>query len=107
MKITLQQHGGLAAARRAPLVLDTAELGAQRAQVEALARTVSTQPGSPRPPHPDEMAYTLTIAGDDGTHDIRTMETDASPEFATLVQQVRRSGKPGSVDPSRPGGPSP
>jgi hypothetical protein len=99
MKITLKQYGGLAAAvSRPPLVLDTAELGGQGAEVEALARTVSTQSGSPGSPHPDEPGYTLTIAGDDGTHEISSMGTGASPEFAALVQQIRRSGKAGAVD---------
>lgn len=99
MKITLTQYGGLAAAaRKPPLLLDTAELGEQRGEVEALARTVSMQASSSRPPHPDEPGYTLVISDDEGSREVRSMGTDASPEFASLVQQVRRNGKAGAAD---------
>jgi hypothetical protein len=106
MKITLKQYGGLAAAvRKAPLTLDTAELGERRDEVDSLARTVWAQSGAqaaarsapPRMPHPDEMGYTLTIAGDEGTHEVRSMESAASPELSRLVEQVRRCGKAGTV----------
>ena len=97
MKITLKQHGGLAAAvRRPPLLLDTTELGDQRGEVEGLASTVSAQSIAPGPPHPDEMGYTLIITGDDGTHEVRSTESAASPEFSRLVQHVRRYGKAGA-----------
>jgi hypothetical protein len=99
MKITLRQYGGLAAAVRKPeLVLDTAALGEQRGQVEALARALSARPGSSASPHPDEPGYALTIAGDDGTHEVSSMDTGASEDFAALVQHVRRCGKAGAAD---------
>jgi hypothetical protein len=106
MKITLKQHGGLAAAvRKAPLTLDTAELGNRRDEVDSLARTVSAQCAAQsaaesnpaRLPHPDEMGYTLTIAGEHGTQEVRSMEGAASPELARLVEQVRRCGKAATV----------
>jgi hypothetical protein len=98
MKITLKQHGGLAAAvRRPPLILDTAELGDRRDEVEGLARAVSAQSTSPGLPHPDAMGYTLIIAGADGTHEVRGMDNADSPEFSSLVQQVRRSGRAGAA----------
>jgi hypothetical protein len=106
MRITLKQYGGLAAAvRKAPLTLDTAELGNRRDELESLARTVSAQsaaqsaaePAPPRLPHPDEIGYTLTIAGEHGTQEVRSMESAASPELARLVEQVRRCGKAGTA----------
>jgi hypothetical protein len=101
MKITLKQYGGLAAAvRKAPLTLDTAELGKGRDEVDSLARAVwaqiGAQPVPPQMPHPDEMGYTLTIACDEGTHEVRSMESAASPELSQLVEQVRRCGKAGT-----------
>ena len=98
MKITLKQYGGLAAAvRRPPLILDTADLGDQRADVEGLARIVTAQSTSPGLPHPDAMGYTLLIDGVDGTHEVRGTDNAGSPEFSSLVQQVRRSGRAGPI----------
>jgi hypothetical protein len=42
------------------------------------------------------MGYTLIIAGADGTHEVRGTDNAASPEFSSLVQQVRRSGRAGT-----------
>ena len=66
MKITLEQVGGFAGIRRR-FILDTAELGEARGEVEGLARTVKTQRPAAGAPHPDAMVYLLTIAADDGT----------------------------------------
>lgn len=95
MKITLKQYGGLAAVTRAPIILDTADLDQGRQEVERLVRIVSAQPVSSGSPHPDEMGYTLIIAGDNGTNEVRSTESAASPEFSRLVQQIRGSGKAG------------
>ena len=95
MKITLEQMGGLAGIRRR-FTLDTADLGDARAEVEALARALENQSGAPGSPHPDEMGYALRIAADDGTHEFAATDASASPEFAQLVQQVKRRGKAGT-----------
>jgi len=92
MKITLEQLGGLAGIRRRT-TLDTAGLGDARAEVEALARALEHQSGASGSPHPDEMAYALSIAADDGTHEFAATDANASPDFARLVQQVKRLGK--------------
>jgi hypothetical protein len=39
----------------------------------------------------------LTIAGEHGTQEVRSMEGAASPELARLVEQVRRCGKAATV----------
>lgn len=91
MKITLKQHGGLAG-QRPPLVLDTASLDT-RAEVEQLARQVAGQTAQGAALRPDEMAYTLVIADDHGTHEARGVDSSATPEFANLAQQVRKWGK--------------
>lgn len=96
MKITLKQYGGIAPVARPPMVLDTSDLGAAREEVEGLARAVSTQPGSSGAPHPDEMSYTLIIASDAGRQEVRGNDTTATPEFSSLVQQVRNRGKIGA-----------
>lgn len=95
MKITLQQHGGLAAAiKLPPLVLDTDELDdPTRAQVEALAHSVPAQRSAVRSPHPDELAYTLTLENVNGIHQLTSMETASSATFSELVRLVRRHGK--------------
>lgn len=96
MKITLEQMGGLAGIRRR-YTIDTADLGDARAEVEALARAVGGQSNAPGSPHPDEMGYTLTIAADDGTHELAGTDASASREFASLVKQVRSRGKAETV----------
>ncbi|MET0981174.1 MAG: protealysin inhibitor emfourin [Telluria sp.] len=92
MKITLEQAGGLAGIRRR-FVLDTSDLGEARDEVESLARTVGEQPGASGSPHPDAMAYTLTIAGEDGTREVGGMDSASTAEFGKLVDQVRKHGK--------------
>ena len=92
MKITLEQMGGLAGIRRR-FTLDTADLADARAEVEALARAVRGQSAAPGPLHPDELGYALRIDADDGAHEVAGTDAGASPEFAQLVQQVKRHGK--------------
>ena len=94
MKITLKQSGGLAPVRRPPVILDTSELEEGRDDVEGLARLVAAQPLRPVSPQPDGMSYTLVITGDVGTREVQGTDGDATPEFASLVQHVRRRGKP-------------
>lgn len=97
MKITLKQHGGMAAAPGGrPLTLDTADLGERRDEVEGLARAVSGQPGATRAAHPDEMSYTLIIADADGTHEVHGMGSGRSAEFSRLMREVRSAGKAGT-----------
>lgn len=96
MKITLEQVGGLAGIRRR-FTLDTADLGDAREEVEALARAVGDQPKAPGSPQPDEMGYVLSIAADDGTHELAGTDASASTEFAGLVKQVRSRGKAEAV----------
>ena len=107
MKITLRQHGGLAAAvKRAPVVLDTGELDEQlRAEVEGLAHAASShsrgQAAMPETPYPDQISSTLTIDDGEGARELRntearSLESASSDEFAKLVQLVRKHGKPGA-----------
>lgn len=96
MKITLEQFGGLAGIRRR-FTLDTADLGEEREEVEALARAVGEQSYSPGAPRPDEMGYALHIAGDEGMREVAGTDASASTQFGRLVEQVRKRGKAGAV----------
>lgn len=100
MKITLKQHGGLAAVvRKAPLTLDTNELDEQsRDEVNALARQVAAKDasGSP-PPRPDEIGYTLTIEDDDALQEARSMESASTAAFSKLVSFVKENGHTGTA----------
>ncbi|WP_406340391.1 protealysin inhibitor emfourin [Streptomyces sp. NBC_00648] len=90
MKVTLETHGGQAAAinlRLPPKVLDTDTLP-KNASAE-LARLVAGAvpvPTAERPDHArDAMSYTITVE-DDGRSTVLTQsDTTMSPEFATLL----------------------
>ncbi|OAR25188.1 hypothetical protein A8W25_05920 [Streptomyces sp. ERV7] len=93
MRVTLETHGGQAAAinlRLPPKVLDTDALSknasAELARLVAEAAPVpaAEQPGRAR----DAMSYTITVE-DDGRSTVLT-QTDAtmSPAFATLLSRL-------------------
>jgi hypothetical protein len=94
MKITLKQSGGLAG-RRLTRQLNTEELGSDRQEVEALAQIVTAQPDIRAAQHPDGIASTLLIEGDDRVHEARATDGNATPEFIRLAAEVRRRGKAG------------
>lgn len=90
MKVTLETHGGQAAAinlRLPPKVLDTDTLP-DDASTE-LARLVAGAVSAPAPERPDRardaMSYTITVE-DEGQSTVLTQsETTMSPAFATLL----------------------
>ncbi|MEV4641736.1 protealysin inhibitor emfourin [Actinoplanes sp. NPDC049548] len=92
MRVSLREHGGLAAAvhRNTPArVADTTLLPAgQAAELARLASAaLGAEPGPPAGPDParDGMSYTVTIE-DDTTHVLTGSDTGASPQLAELVR---------------------
>ena len=98
MKITLAQHGGLAAGirlNRPPIAIDAAALEAsQAAEMKALAAAaVGAPPGARSGKARDEMSYTLTI--EDGGHQtvLSQSDTSMSIEFGKLLAFLQRHSR--------------
>ena len=97
MKITLAQHGGLAAGihlQRSPLVIDTTDL--EQAKAAELTRLVAAARAAPpradnRGTARDEMSYTVTIEDDGHETRISQSDTTMSADFAALLAWLRRS----------------
>ncbi len=92
MRVTLEQHGGLAAGvRRRPRVVDTAALAPEA--TGALAKLVAEAKAAPPPAGggarraPDVMAHTITVE-DDGQPPLVLRGSDAgmSDAFAALLE---------------------
>ncbi len=96
MKITLAQHGGLAAAinrARPPQVADSAALDETRAaELEGLASAAASAPpraassGKAR----DEMSYTITIEDQGRKTVLSQSDTTMSAEFGKLLAWLQR-----------------
>ena len=95
MKITLVQHGGLAAGiRRKPQVLDAhalpteaaGELGKLVAVAKAEPRPEENEPGRAR----DAMSYTITVEDGGEPTLLRGSDTNMSPAFAALLDWVEK-----------------
>ena len=101
MKVTLAQHGGLAAGiRQPPRVVDSTSLPEEPAK--ELARLVAATRGIPDPAGDklerarDAMSYTLTVEDDDGERTImRQSDVDMTTPFASLIDWLRRHGARG------------
>lgn len=98
MKITLQTHGGLAAGiRRAPLVLDTADLPTPDAA--SLAEHVAAAQRAARPrsevpgPARDAMSYTIHVEDGGDASELTQSDASMTPEFEQLLQSVQRYAK--------------
>lgn len=100
MKVTLETHGGLAAAinlRRPPRVVDadtlTEPAAEELAQLVAAAEAAST-PGDNKPGRaPDELSYTI-IVEDNGHHVVLTeSDTTMSPEFGALLSWLEERSR--------------
>jgi hypothetical protein len=91
MKVSLREHGGIAAATRLgrpAKMLDGSLLDA--AAAAELARLVTAakaaQSSATTPPRPDEMSYSITVEEDDGTtFTLRASDMGMSPEFDALL----------------------
>lgn len=95
MKVTLRQHGGLAAGiARAPAMVDSASLPpAAKAELDRLVATERGKPASSlaAPGRArDAMSYAITIERDEETIVLRQSDVDMSPEFAALLDWLRR-----------------
>ena len=94
MKVTLEQHGGLAAGvRRRPRVVETGALApgaaAELAKLVAEARAASAPGGSGTRRAPDAMGYTITV--EDGGQPplvLRASDADMPDAFAALLDWV-------------------
>ncbi|MFI7601441.1 protealysin inhibitor emfourin [Actinoplanes sp. NPDC049681] len=93
MRVTLQEHGGLAAAINrvaAVRVADTRLLLPE--QAEELARLTDAALGTDAAPPAgpaaarDAMSYTVTVEDAGTTRVLTGSDTDASPQFAHLVR---------------------
>ena len=92
MKITLETRGGLAALRRAAVVLDDTSLspaavGEARALVSAAERAAARPPRE-RSPLPDAQSYVVQV--DDGGRTLSLTGSDlrSDPEFAALHEWI-------------------
>jgi hypothetical protein len=90
MRVTLAEHGGLAAAinlRRPPRVVDSAALPADQAR--ELSRLVDAAVSARRPATAvstgDAMSYTITVDRGGGTSVLHGSDNAASPEFTNLL----------------------
>lgn len=94
MKITLSQHGGLAAfIKRPPIILDTGALDERtRARVEELARAALRSPPAQAAPKPDEISYAVQVEDGEQTAVLRGTDTAQAPDFCRLVQAVKKYG---------------
>ena len=100
MKVTLAQHGGLAAGillNRPPLVVDAEALDASKAaELKDLvaAAMAATSPPAGRPAKTrDEMSYTITI--EDGGHATVLSQSDLgmTAEFRKLLSWLRQNSR--------------
>jgi hypothetical protein len=94
MKVSLREHGGIAAAirlGRPAKALDSSQLDA--AAAADLARLVSEAKAAPSPasaPRPDEMSYSITVEENGGaTFTLRASDSGMSPEFEALLSWLQ------------------
>jgi emfourin len=96
MKVTLVQHGGLAAGinlQRPPQVVDAAALdGAEAAELRALADAATAAPAATTPGGKarDEQSYVITIEDQGRETVLSQSDTTMSAEFGKLLAWLRR-----------------
>jgi hypothetical protein len=96
MRVTLREHGGLAAAiNRSAVarVADTRSLPAGQAAelVRLVTAALDAAAGPPAGPGRgrDAMSYTVTVEDSAGSRVLTGSDLDASPEFAELLQWLQ------------------
>jgi hypothetical protein len=96
MRVTLKEHGGLAAAinrTAAGLVADTRSLPAEQAEtlVRLVTAALDTATGPPAGPGRgrDAMSYTVTVESDAGTRTLTGSDLEASGEFTALLRWLQ------------------
>jgi hypothetical protein len=101
MKVTLEQHGGLAAGvRRRPRVVETGalapEAAGELARLAAEAKAAPAPGGSGARRAPDAMGYTITVE-DDGQPPLVLRGSDAgmSDAFAALLEWLEAHAEEG------------
>ena len=94
MRITLQTHGGIAAAiPRRPLHVETGSLPDEDAhQLKQLVASVvtSARPPDPASIRPDAMTYTLTVEDGAGVQTVKQHDANLTPEFSNLLGQLMK-----------------
>jgi len=96
MKVSLAQHGGLAAGIRLnspPQTIDSAALDQPKAAElrELVAAASSAPPGAiPSGKTRDEMSYTITVQDDGGETVLSQSDTTMSAEFRKLLAWLKR-----------------
>lgn len=102
MKFTLERFGGIAAIRKPPLVVDTAQLPREDAEkIEALAEEVLSARGgarraraaAPSGAQPDAVSYELKIAEEEDEHALSFDYAKASEPVQQLVAALRATTK--------------
>jgi hypothetical protein len=101
MKLTLAEHGGLAAGLRLghpPVVVDMSIL--PDADVRQLTDLLSAARADPAPSGsartvPDAMSYTVTVEDDGRQEVLRRTDTTMSREFAELLDRLRHLASTG------------
>jgi hypothetical protein len=100
MKVTLAQHGGMAAGillNRPPLAIDAEALDESKAaelkDLVAAAMSATSAPASRPAKTRDEMSYTITI--EDGGHKTVLLQSDLgmTGEFRKLLSWLRQNSR--------------
>jgi predicted nicotinamide N-methyase len=94
MKVSLREHGGIAAATRLgrpAKILDDSLLDAAAAtELARLVAAAKAAQSSASTPRPDEMSYSITVEEDDGTTStLRASDMSMGPEFDALLSWVQ------------------
>lgn len=98
MRVTLKEHGGIAAAvARPPRTVDSATLpagsAAELAGLVAAARAAAPAAPATTRRAPDAMSYAIDVEEDDGPPLLlRQSDLSMSPAFAALLEWLRRHG---------------
>jgi hypothetical protein len=100
MKLTLAEHGGLAAGLRLgrqPVVVDIATLPESDArELVDLLSAAKEGPPAPEPSHavPDEQSYTITVVDGQAQEVLHRSDTTMSQAFADLMERLHRLAAP-------------
>lgn len=94
MKVSVREHGGIAAATRLgrpAKILDGSLLdAAATAELARLITAAKAAQSSAPTPRPDAMSYSITVEEDDGTtFTLRASDMGMSPEFDALLSWVQ------------------
>jgi hypothetical protein len=96
MRITLQTHGGIAAAlHRKPVSIETDSLHADIARhLKTLVESAVAAPAAAaQHARPDAMSYTLTIEDGANVRTLKQRDAELTPEFSNLLAQIAKHGQ--------------